>query len=296
MQVLAPAKINLFLRVGKPRADGFHPVLTWMTTVGFFDTLTFVQSHHDGLRLTADLPNLPCDSGNLIVKAAAALHATGNSGGALCPRSANVRLQKRIPIGAGLGGGSSDAARTLQALNALWSLGLSREALLQAAAMLGSDVPFFLCGPSAICRGRGELVQPFLQPRARFALLIFPGRPMPTGPVYRRFDELGLGSDPASEPDWHELANFPSLTLLPQLINDLESAAFDLDRELGRLREDMEQMLGRCVRMSGSGSTLFTLYDEHPEAAYAARGLSNQTNMITYVAELCPSWCDDLNA
>lgn len=295
MQLQAPAKINLFLRVGRPRADGFHPVLTWMTSVALFDTLTFERSHHAGVRLTADLANLPCDAGNLIVKAASALLATGASGGTLSPHGADIRLQKRIPIGAGLGGGSSNAARTLEALNVLWALGLPDEAIFHLAASLGSDVPFFLHGPSAICRGRGEQVQPQFPPRARLALLIFPGRPMPTGPVYRRFDELHLGIDTADEPDWRALAALPALTLLPKLVNDLESAAFDIDPALGRLRSESEQLLGRCVRMSGSGSTLFTLYDDDADAAYAARKLKDETNTETYIAELCPSWRDDLN-
>ena len=310
--LLAPAKINLHLRVGGPRADGFHPVLTWMVTVGLFDNLILEPSHgpealgvanHGGggvgqaARLSCDLPGLPCDSRNLVVRAADALRSR-----ILTPVApVHARLLKQIPVGAGLGGGSSDAARALQGLNVLWGANWPVSELAALSAGLGSDLPFFFHGPSAICRGRGELVQPLSPPRARLALLIFPGRAMPTAAVYRRFDDLFemKSAAPASveaEPDFGAWVQLGAAELLPLLVNDLELAAFSIDPELGRLRGSVEQALSRIVRMSGSGSTLFTLFDadEHADAHDAALAVQRTHGVRCVAAELAPGIDDDL--
>src|SRR5688572_21020464 len=132
MRVLAPAKINLHLRVGPARADGFHPLLTWMCTVGLFDILDLDRSPSSGVRLSCHKADLPCDENNLITRAVRSVF------GAAGPQTGmEIRLQKRIPVGAGLGGGSSDAARTLCALNRMCNVGLQKEELLSAAATLG---------------------------------------------------------------------------------------------------------------------------------------------------------------
>jgi 4-diphosphocytidyl-2-C-methyl-D-erythritol kinase len=312
LRLLAPAKINLHLRVGGPRADGFHPVLTWMVTAGLFDNLILELSHGPGapdaaklvgggvgpaVRLSCDLPGLPCDSGNLVVRAAEALR-----GRILTPVApVHIRLLKRIPVGAGLGGGSSDAASALQGLNALWGANWRAGELAALAAGLGSDLPFFFDGPSAICRGRGELVQPLSPPRARLALLIFPGRAMPTAAVYERFDDLlemnraGAASVEA-EPDFGAWVRLGAAELLPLLVNDLEPAAFAIDPELGRLRGSVEEALSRIVRMSGSGSTLFSLYDggEAAAARDAAVAVQRRHGVRCVVAEIAPKVDDDL--
>lgn len=361
MRLLAPAKINLYLRVGKPRADGFHPIVSWMCTVGLFDTLIIDRSRSqpehrpevslapgparaaDGaaratarlpLTLECDPPGLPCDASNLVAKAAVAFagalsarsgrEAPPSHAGDLAatsertspPRAPSgspashgipgevphveAKLLKRIPVGAGLGGGSSDGARTLAALNALWKAGWSDERLAELSATLGSDLPFFFHGESAVCRGRGEWVQRITRPRPRTVLLVFPGRPMPTPPVYRKFDELNLGSDTSqtAEPDWSAWTHLSALELLPKLVNDLESAAFAIDPALGQLRADVEQWISRPVRMSGSGSTLFSLYDEAEEADAdrVARMLTERKQTQALVVEVAPKLMDDLNA
>jgi len=178
MRVPAPAKINLHLRVGPPKADGFHPLLTWMTTVALFDTLTFVRRRPTSptsddagdsptppqrdahfFALSCDRPDLPVGRDNLVVKAAMALaDAAGTGDGSRVGEGSTVVrldrvsafLAKRIPSGAGLGGGSSDAAAALVGLNALWKLGFAASRLSAIAAQLGSDVPFFLSGPSSV--------------------------------------------------------------------------------------------------------------------------------------------------
>lgn len=318
MHLLAPAKINLHLRVAPPRADGFHPLLTWMCTVALFDKLDLDRSTGGGgtpgLSLSCDSPEVPCDDHNLVLKVATAFAnqvfpGSGESAGAVgsagkageTPRGTaadwHVRLHKRIPVGAGLGGGSSDGARILFALNHLWNAGWTRGQLADFSANFGSDLPFFLHGPSAICRGRGERVTARPPPRARYALLLLPGVMMPTPAVYKMFDNMGLGEAAAieSEPDFNGWVPLPAGTFMQRLRNDLEPAAFAIDPDLGRLRADVEQSLGRVVRMSGSGSSLFTLFDEQAEAGAAATKISGRFPVKALAVELCPELQDDLN-
>lgn len=405
MRVLCPAKINLHLRVGRRRNDGFHPLLTWMTTVGLFDRLTLEalpptgtaaapSGRHPGratqsdkadvtaarghdqpppgrarpgtaagiVRLSGDLPGLLTGPTNLVVRAAevfaAAIAATGSAGdgesaaidrrGVMQPGVASggeplqgaaagasradagvwegaegvdapgragsahpagpdpeaIRvemieavLEKRIPLGAGLGGGSSDAARTLIGLNRLWRVGWPEERVSALAAGLGSDVPFFLHGPSSVCMGRGEIVCPVPPPvRAKWAVLVLPDVHMPTPDVYRRFDAMGLGFDDAMgrPPDWRRWASLPAEKFLPRLVNDLEQPAFDIQPELGTLRRAVEVALSRPVRMSGSGSSLFTLFDARGAAESAAAGVAARFGVTALAVEVAPALDDDL--
>jgi 4-diphosphocytidyl-2-C-methyl-D-erythritol kinase len=312
MRLLAPAKINLHLRVGEPRADGFHPLLTWMCTVGLFDTLDVKRtdpapSQAELVRLWCDLPELPCDSGNLVVRAAETFaEAVASASNAWDSRQSlvsgqggiEIRLLKRIPVGAGLGGGSSDGARVFMALNALWGVGWKNERLAELSATLGSDLPFFFHGPSAICRGRGERVEPLAWQRVPLALLILPGRPLPTAGVYKRFDEMKAwrSSSTREEPDWRQWAELGVAELLPRLANDLEPAAFSIDAGLGQLRKDVEQSLSRPVRMSGSGSSLFTLFESNAreDAQKSARMIEDSFGVRVVVTDLAVAPVDDL--
>ena len=269
----APAKINLHLRVFPKAADGFHPIRSWFRTVDLFDELTFELTDEPGrcaggrMSLWCDAAGVATDESNLICRAWASV--------ADAPR-VRATLAKHIPLGGGLGGGSSDAAATLLAADhftrfkkAWRNAGERFEANATRAATLGSDVPFFLTAASlvlddAICEGRGEQVTPFHAPRRHAALLLLTGIECPTPAVYRRLDEL----PPPEEDGWPDFAAssaLPAAELLPLLRNDLEPAAFDLRPELGKLRDAAEARLGRPVRMTGSGGTLFTLYDDAAE-------------------------------
>ena len=332
MRVQAPAKINLHLRVGPLRADGFHPIVSWMSTVGLFDILVIDRSH-GRFTLKCDAPSVPCDASNLVVTAVAALAdsvAKGSSagliaslnssnhltekemggdardsdveprnreGGATTDFGLKVALHKRIPVGAGLGGGSSDGAFTLRVLNRLWNLHWPRQRLMEIAKSIGSDVPFFLDGPSAICRGRGEEVEKTERPGGKWVPIIFWPKPMPTPLVYRKIDEMRLGkeSNLRPEPPWLQWIKLKSQELLPLLVNDLEPAAFAIDPQLGQVRSDLESLLKRPVRMSGSGSSLFSLYDQRPEAQEAARLVTERHNLQVLPVELAPVMPDLLN-
>ena len=293
MRFHAPAKINLHLRVGEPRADGFHPLLSWMVTVGLFDILDVDRSTRPGYRLECDWPQVPTDGRNIVLKAVAALadyRAQGRVSGPVEDVGLTVRLQKSIPVGAGLGGGSSDGASILRVLNDLWQLGLSRQELADFAARFGSDLSFFFFAPSAICRGRGEIVRPAPLPKPRFALLALPQRELPTPAVYRQFDQMRLGRPGVieEEPDFNGWAGLDAIELLGRLVNDLEPAAFAIDPDLGRLRQDMEQTAGRAVRMSGSGSSLFTLFDGRPEAEAAAVKIAQRHSVQAIAVDIGP--------
>lgn len=302
MQLRAPAKINLHLRVAKRRDDGFHPLLSWMSTIGLFDTLKFQRDANASRSSESDLPFvlhgdcavLPNDQKNLVVRAASALagtlkHRAGEGRGAPWREGVSAFLSKTIPIGAGLGGGSSDAATTLLGLNELWQCGLSREDLTVIAAGIGSDVPFFLHGPCSICTGRGEKIRAAAPPASRFALLLLPQMSISTADVYRQFDAMHLGNDDdvENEPDFAGWAKLDAKTRLANLRNDLEPAAFVIEPKLGDLREEFEKNLKRPVRMSGSGSTLFTLYDTREEADQAVP-LASANGLNAQVVELAP--------
>src|SRR5262249_51899374 len=180
VEVLAPAKLNLFLEVLGRRPDGYHEVETLMVAVSLYDTLTFLDDPSGAISLRCNDPTLPVDSDNLVIKAADRLKAATR-----CPRGARIVLTKAIPIRAGLARGSSDAAAPLAALERLWDLQIPAPARDALAADLGSDVPFFNHGPAAICRGRGEQVEsvPLINPY--HFVLVCPPTGLSTAYVYR---------------------------------------------------------------------------------------------------------------
>lgn len=294
MRLLAPAKINLHLRVGPADGSGFHPISSWMCNVGLFDNLTLEQTSSSGISFACNDPSLPADSTNLVVRAAEAICREVKQ----VPSGLHIDLQKQIPIGGGLGGGSSDAARILLGIRRLWNLSIKGDRLNSVAASLGSDIPFFLHGSSSLCSGRGEVVIPMSRPKPRWVLLILPGLMLPTAQVYRQFDQMGLGAEQQSETEspvqqWADLSAGP---LLARLINDLEKPAFALCPQLSTLRAEIEQKLARIVRMSGSGSSLFSVFDEFSEAESAAARVMSVFQVRALAVELANDVKDDLAA
>ena len=334
MRVLAPAKINLHLRVGPPRGDGFHPLLSWMTTAGLFDTLTFVRQGHgrtpdkdDARRpspddvdtrsptairpifaLSCSDPSLPVTTeGNLVTRVAIALADTrrfmlGSRVGegstargaenAREPGAVSAFLNKRIPQGAGLAGGSSDAVATLKALSRLWKLDWSTDRLARFGERFGSDLSFFFAETgSAICTGRGEIVRPVAPPDiARWAVLVLPKLASSTPAVYRRFDEMNLGDERHvnEEPDFGAWSKLPSADLMLRLANDLEAPAFALTPALGEVWTTVGRHLARPFRMSGSGSSLFSLCDSTEEAESLARRVKKELNIDAVGVQIAP--------
>ena len=269
-EVLAPAKLNLDLRVGPPTPDGFHPIRSWFRTIALHDALR-LEAAAEAADLTCHVgndPSIPSDHRNLCLRAARAwAAATGRQ------LDLTITLRKHIPAGGGLGGGSSDAAAVLRVLNDRHGRPLDDARLLAVAAELGSDVPFFLAGAAdATCTGRGEVIAPFAAANRHAALVILTGIAVPTPAVFRRFDALPPPPD-AGEPDYAAWSALPAADLLPLLRNDLEPAAFALHPRLRDARDACESRLDRRVLMTGSGGTLFSLYDDPAAAARAAASL-----------------------
>jgi 4-diphosphocytidyl-2-C-methyl-D-erythritol kinase len=243
--VFSPAKINLSLRILGKRPDGFHEIETLMAKLpGLADEITITPE--ESFSFTCDNPHLPTDSGNLIVKAVEAL--TAESGETL---PYHIHLEKRIPHGAGLGGGSSNAATTLLALNPQLSKPLSAERLQAIAASLGSDVPFFLYAGAATCTGRGETITPAENPPALPIVLFKPQFSVPTPDAYRNC----LNAEPLPGIRYAE-QRCGDLTL----INDLEIPVFAKHRYLAELKVWLlHRRDTKVALMSGSGSTVFAI-------------------------------------
>jgi 4-diphosphocytidyl-2-C-methyl-D-erythritol kinase len=264
IEATAPAKINLTLRVLRKREDGFHEIETLIVPVGLEDRLT-VEDAPDW-SFSCDDPTVPGDERNLVVKAANLFFAqTG-----LEPK-VRVRLMKAIPHGAGLGGGSSDAAATLRILDDYFQTGLAREQLMRMAAALGSDVPVFIDGRAAWCRGRGEIVEPVDFAARLPVLLLKPPFGVPTPWAYKRW------KDSRELPGVHYAAQeFP----WGRLENDLERPVFEKYLLLAAMKEwlrNQREIVGAL--MSGSGSTMVALLREPgmgEELAARARDMYGQ--------------------
>lgn len=259
MQLFAPAKINLSFAIKERRADGFHEIETLMTPISLADRLTIEAMPSDGaIDFSCDDPSLPTGENNLVVRAVKLFRAaTGISTGV------KIGLKKKIPHGAGLGGGSSDAASTLLGLNELFAARLTDPDLLKLAAQLGSDVPFFIARSAAVCRGRGEIVTP-TSLSARFSLLLIkPDFGVPTSWAYGK---------------WNESRQLPGVDYSPQefngmtFVNDLERPVFEKFVLLGYLKTWLRRQPEVSVAlMSGSGSTLFAILRDAGDAEKLAR-------------------------
>jgi 4-diphosphocytidyl-2-C-methyl-D-erythritol kinase len=262
----APAKINLYLEVGPLRSDGYHAVRTVMQAVELCDTVEVeLGEGGDGMELVVE-GDAPAGPDNLCLRAAEAF-ATA-LGRHLAGR---IKLIKRIPQAAGLGGGSSDAAAVLRALNYLLGEGLQREELLWTAASLGSDVPFFLLGGTVLGEGRGERVSPLLQAPPLPLLLLNPGTGLEAKEVYGRFDLRG-GDDPPGGGPRDLIAALPGgdiNAIATLLFNSLQRAALEMDPAIRKLLEVGRRTGAKGALVSGSGPTVFALVSDDE----AARGL-----------------------
>jgi 4-diphosphocytidyl-2-C-methyl-D-erythritol kinase len=247
MQLWAPAKINISFKVKGRRPDGFHEIETLMAPISLADRVTIEKSTRAGeIDFSCDDSSLPTGKDNLVVRAANLFRErSGNRTGL------EITLEKNIPHGAGLGGGSSDAASTLLGLNELFEAGLAEEELIQLGTALGSDVPFFVTRSAAVCRGRGELVTP-VRLETKFRLLLLkPDFGVPTPWAYRQ---------------WKDSRELPQIDYSSQeaggvrFFNDLERPVFEKFVFLGHLKNWLRRQPEVAVAlMSGSGSTLFAV-------------------------------------
>jgi 4-diphosphocytidyl-2-C-methyl-D-erythritol kinase len=253
MQVLAPAKINLCLRVLERRSDGFHEIETFIAPISLCDEIKIeLRSGKQKITFRCDDPSVPKGEANIVVRAANVFfQKTKNTSGL------SIELKKAIPHGAGLGGGSSDAASTLLALNELFETNLSREALAKMAETIGSDVPFFIFQSAAMCKGRGEFVSRTRLREQLSLLLLKPEFGVPTPWAYSR---------------WRDSREIAGISYAPQTFdgqtfgNDLERPVFEKFIFLAEIKMWLlnQPEVGAAL-MSGSGSTVFAVIRGDPD-------------------------------
>jgi 4-diphosphocytidyl-2-C-methyl-D-erythritol kinase len=286
VSIKAPAKVNLCLKVLGRRADGYHEILSLMQMVGLYDLLTLREEWSD-IRLTIENVSLPTDRSNLVFRAAEALQRVAFEGEAK-PKGVSIRLTKHIPIAAGLGGGSSDAAATLVGLNRLWGLRWSRERLAQLGATLGSDVPFFLYGPTAWASGRGERIERTPPSDAGWMVLVNPGIAVSTAWVYQAFSrKLGLTKTDREITMNKFIVYRPSIRkIFYRPHNDLEEVTLEAFPQLTQIKKELSNLGGKGVLMSGSGPTLFACFDEYASAKQAAAAFEKKDSMKVWVARI----------
>jgi 4-diphosphocytidyl-2-C-methyl-D-erythritol kinase len=255
LSIEARAKINLGLEVIRRRSDGYHEIRSLMQTVGLADRLDLTLDREGALLLRCPGTNLPEGSGNLVLRAAELLR--GRTG---CGLGARIRLQKRIPIGAGLGGGSSNAAATLVALNRMWRLRLRRCELESLGAELGSDVPFFIRGGTQLAAGRGEKLRPLAALPRLPVLLIYPNLVIPTASVYGAAKMQLTPRGPLFNLRSCDLTTRSGvMSCLVRLRNDLEPAVVHKHPRIGEILQRVFVYAPSVARVSGSGSSIFVL-------------------------------------
>jgi 4-diphosphocytidyl-2-C-methyl-D-erythritol kinase len=261
----AYAKVNLGLEVLGRREDGYHELRTILQTVDFRDELTF-EAEDSGIRLTTNDPSLGTGRENLVVRAASVLaEAAGYRGGAF------IHLEKQVPQGMGLGGGSSDAATTLVALDRLWNTRASPQDLHRLAASIGMDVPFFLYGGTALAVSRGDEVYPLEMPVDFPIVLILPDFSISTAEAY---GNLRLTNREAGLKLLHFAWNLPEVRIgLRELVNDLENAAGDRVDSIQEYKRLLLDLGATSSMMSGSGASVFGIFHDEASAEDAARSL-----------------------
>ena len=274
----APAKVNLRLDVLGKRPDGYHEIKTWIYPISLADELHIEKVSSAKITISSSLPDLPLGEENLAHRAAVLfIQERGLSGGA------KIEIIKRIPLAAGLGGGSSDAAAVLKAMNILWGADVPQEGLMEMGAKVGMDVPFFIVGKGAIMGGRGERVVQSLPPLKLWMLLINPGLPLSTKQVYEQ-GKWGLTKDRGDNrilmppQDLEKMGTF--------LHNDLEGPALELIPTIGHIQTRLRDAGARGVLMTGSGPTVFGLFGEEAEAQRAAADLEMEQGWTCFVAHM----------
>jgi len=295
----APAKVNLFLKILNKRADGYHSILTLFERISLADVIT-ISAISKGIKVSSDKFITADPRDNLVYKAAELIlkYIMVNKRSKGIDRGVRIRMKKLIPIAAGLGGGSSDAASVLMGMNKMFKLGISRTGLMRIAARLGSDVPFFVSDtPFAVGKGRGDILVRAHIKAPLWHLIVYPGFRLATRDTYEAFDHnLKIrtrdlthrhGSGPSPELLSKDLTEAgcdakirrcltPSMDfcdLEPMLHNDLQDIAVAKNKNIGKVLQRLASSLGKRVIVSGSGPSVFCLYPTGKEAMRARRML-----------------------
>ncbi|MDJ0780414.1 MAG: 4-(cytidine 5'-diphospho)-2-C-methyl-D-erythritol kinase [Desulfosarcinaceae bacterium] len=283
--IAAPAKINLFLRVLGRRPDGYHEIESLFCPVGLYDHITL--SPADGVQINCDAAHVPCDERNLAHRAAIRfLHALAESGQPpplFLAKGVHIDLQKEIPVGAGLGGGSSDAAAVLKGLNAICGCPFDLDHLRRLALSLGADCPFFIDARPALATGIGEQLTIFHSLPKLYAIIIYPGIHTATADVYKK---LKLGLTKQQKKISYFTFTGPEFDARRHLINDLETVTENDHPEIQTAKTDLRQSGALGVLMSGSGSSVFGLFHAESAARRALAALVLRRGWQVYLAPL----------
>ncbi|RLD14056.1 4-(cytidine 5'-diphospho)-2-C-methyl-D-erythritol kinase [candidate division KSB1 bacterium] len=273
------AKINLGLKVLNKRADGFHNIETFFQQIDLHDDIAIEPTSDGRIHLTCSDKDCPTDAGNLAFRAAAMLKKYLNAPSLGC----RIHIEKRIPMGGGLGGGSSDAATTILALNTLWGASLPPTQITELAAGLGSDVAFFTIGGLALGTGRGEKLLPIDDKISYTGILVYPGIHISTPWAYKNLNLSLTNSDKIGKfIDFiRELGRFDQWQ--SRLPNDLEAPVFRVHRSLQNIVAELYSAGAFYARMSGSGSSLYGLFDTPGKAEAAQSLLKNRRQAKLFI-------------
>ena len=284
----APAKLNLGLWIRRRRPDGYHDLLTVFQAIDLCDTLEVIPKRR-GITLRTDDPRLPTGPKNLVIKAARLLRQDARSPGrrrsVSGPLGADFFLRKRIPEGAGLGGGSSDAAAALLSLNRLWGLHLPLSRLGRLALQVGSDVPFFLIGGAAVGRGRGDRLTPLRMGRTLHFVLVHSSRKISTKWAYSQFKKGLTGLRPPPKIAALSSGNTTSGVPIKDLYNALEGGLTTRYPDIVARKQRLLALGARAAHLTGSGSTVYGIFRRRADAGEAARRLKHEG----YDVNLCQS-------
>jgi 4-diphosphocytidyl-2-C-methyl-D-erythritol kinase len=269
--VRAPAKINLVLRVLDRREDGYHNIWSLLQTIGLEDELhVCLRPDSSAITLQSNHPRLATDATNLVHRAVALVREAAQQSFGV-----DVRLRKEIPLGGGLGGGSSDAAATILALNHLLGLGWSEEKMAVLSRTLGSDVPFFFHAPTAVISGRGEIVESVHLAGRRWIVLVNPGFSIETRWAYQELSRMRF-SVPVLSHRLAALTGQESLTwdaIVPLMENDFEGALRKTYPAMEQVKYGLLKLGAEAALLSGSGATMFGMFRDEPTAVRCMEAL-----------------------
>jgi len=266
----SPAKINLGLEVLRKREDGYHDVEIIFQMITLSDLLT-ISEKNEGIEILSSHTDLPKGEGNLVFKAARLFMSSIG-----IEKGVAIEIEKKIPLAAGLGGGSSNAAATLWGLNKLWNLGLSREALRDLGRLLGADVPFFLSGTSAFAKGRGDELHPSPNWGGVPLLLVNPNFPLSTAWVYQQWNSSQIRDPNRMEKLRKNLVEGNVAEVGSTMFNDLELIALQHFPVIGEIKEKLRGVGARGALMTGSGPTVFGIFEDHRLAEEAYKNLKRE--------------------
>ncbi len=276
IHVLSPAKLNLFLHVTGKRDDGYHELFTLMACIDLCDDMYFEFNNQEGVFVQCSHPEVPEDASNLAHRAASLFFDTLSvsctadsslSSHSKRPAGVMIKIKKKIPVGGGLGGGSSNAATVLKTMNDFFGRPFSTDRLLKMALMLGADVPFFINGLPAFASGVGEKLSEPVSIFPCHALVLCPRISSSTARVYKNLNLIDCALTKTGKFNINQLSKFHGRNEIidsrEYLANDLEKSALELYPDLKRFRDELNKSISEKALMTGSGSCFFVLFEDH---------------------------------